>query len=94
MNQTKIESKKAVIYCRVSTKEQVDDGNSLVSQERICREYAKKEGFEVIEVFIEKGESAKTADRTELKRLISFCTQKKATPTQLLPTKLTVFQEA
>ncbi|HTE01649.1 MAG TPA: recombinase family protein [Mucilaginibacter sp.] len=77
MNQTKIEGKKAVIYCRVSTKEQVDDGNSLVSQERICREYAKKEGFEVIEVFIEKGESAKTADRTELKRLISFCTQKK-----------------
>ena len=70
-------SKKAVIYCRVSTKEQVDEGNSLVSQERICREYASNEGYEVAEVFIEKGESAKTADRKELQRLLSFCTKKK-----------------
>jgi site-specific DNA recombinase len=69
--------KKAAIYCRVSTKEQVDEGNSLVSQERVCREYATKEGYEVVEVFIEKGESAKTADRKELKRLLSFCTAKK-----------------
>lgn len=33
--------KKAVIYCRVSTKEQVEGGNSLVSQERICRKYER-----------------------------------------------------
>ena len=69
--------KRAVIYCRVSTKEQADEGNSLVSQERICREYAIKEGYEIAEVFIEKGESAKTAERTELKRMLSFCTAKK-----------------
>jgi site-specific DNA recombinase len=70
-------AKRAVIYCRVSTKEQVEDGNSLVSQERLCREYATREGFEVTEVFIEKGESAKTADRAELKRMMSFCTARK-----------------
>ncbi|MFB9841111.1 recombinase family protein [Mucilaginibacter ginsenosidivorans] len=67
---------KAVIYCRVSTKEQVTDGNSLITQERLCREYASKEGFEVTELFIEKGESAKTADRKELNRLLDFCTKK------------------
>ena len=72
-----ISQKKAVIYCRVSSKEQVDEGNSLVSQERICREYAIKEGYEIAEVFIEKGESAKTADRVELKRMLAFCRAKK-----------------
>ena len=69
--------KKAVIYCRVSTKEQVEEGNSLVTQEKNCREYAKKNGYEIVAVFIEQGESAKTADRTELKKLMGFCATKK-----------------
>lgn len=70
-------NKKAVIYCRVSSKEQVDEGNSLVSQERLCREYALKEGYEIVETFIEKGESAKTADRKEWLRLTAFCEDKR-----------------
>lgn len=69
--------KRAVIYCRVSTKEQVEEGNSLVTQEKNCREYALKNGFEIVAIFIEQGESAKTADRTELKKLMSFCAVKK-----------------
>lgn len=70
-------SKKAVIYCRVSTKEQVDEGNSLISQQNICKEYALKNGYEISDVFIEQGESAKNADRTQLKRLIEYCTDKR-----------------
>ncbi len=66
-----------MIYCRVSTKEQVEEGNSLVTQEKNCREYALKNGYEIEKVFIEQGESAKTADRTELKKLMSFCALKK-----------------
>lgn len=66
-----------MIYCRVSTKEQVEEGNSLVTQEKNCREYALKNGFEIVAIFIEQGESAKTADRTELKKLMSFCAVKK-----------------
>ena len=69
--------KKAVIYCRVSTKEQVEEGNSLATQERLCREYATKNGYEVASTFIEMGESAKTADRTELKKMFAFCSVKK-----------------
>lgn len=77
-NETTInELKKIVIYCRVSTKEQVDEGNSLVSQERICREYAISERFQISEVFIEKGESAKTTERKELQRMLAFCADKK-----------------
>lgn len=70
-------TKRAVLYCRVSTKEQVEEGNSLVTQEKNCREYAKKHGYEVAAVFIEQGESAKTTDRTELKKLMNFCAVKK-----------------
>lgn len=68
---------KAVIYCRVSTKEQAEEGNSLVTQERNCREYAKKYEYDIAQVFIEEGESAKTADRTELQKLLRFCSDKK-----------------
>lgn len=71
------ENLKAVIYCRVSTKEQVTDGMSLTTQENICREYALKNGYEIAQVFIEMGESAKTADRTELKKLLTYCSDKK-----------------
>lgn len=70
-------AKKAVIYCRVSTKEQVDEGNSLVTQEKACREYAVKNSYEISEVFIEQGESAKTINRKELAMLLAYCSQKK-----------------
>ncbi len=66
-----------VIYVRVSSHEQVEDGNSLITQERLCREYAEKYNLEVKEIFIERGESAKTANRTELKKLLEYCSNKK-----------------
>lgn len=68
---------KAVIYCRVSTKEQVEEGNSLTTQERICKEYALNHDLEVIETYREQGESAKTANRTELQKLLAYCSIKK-----------------
>jgi DNA invertase Pin-like site-specific DNA recombinase len=66
-----------VIYCRVSTKEQVEEGNSLATQERICRDYAHKNGYDIAEIFIEQGESAKTDKRTEWRRLMGYCTDPK-----------------
>ncbi len=68
--------KKGIIYCRVSSSEQVD-GTSLDSQERVCGEYASKLGIEVVKVFVEKGESAKTANRTEFQKAIALCCTKK-----------------
>jgi DNA invertase Pin-like site-specific DNA recombinase len=69
--------KRVVIYVRVSSHEQVEDGNSLITQERLCREFCEKHNFEVVIVYIERGESAKTANRTELKKLLEFCSNKK-----------------
>ena len=77
MNEIKSTKKGAVIYCRVSTKEQVEEGNSLATQERICKEYAVSNDFEIVETYREQGESAKTADRTELQKLLTYCSIKK-----------------
>jgi site-specific DNA recombinase len=62
----------AVIYVRVSTKEQTEN-LSLPTQLRACEEYCKREGYEVLERFKEEGESAKTTDRTELQNLLKYC---------------------
>lgn len=82
------QTKQAVIYCRVSTKEQAEEGNSLVTQEKHCREFAKKNGYDIAAVFIEQGESAKTADRTELKKLMGFCAIKKNKVSAVIAYKL------
>src|SRR5712691_3525992 len=62
----------AVIYVRVSTKEQTEN-LSLPTQLRACEEYCRREGYEVVERFREEGESAKTTDRTELQKLLNYC---------------------
>lgn len=61
----------AIIYTRVSSDEQVK-GTSLEFQEELCRKYCEERGFEVLEVFREEGESAKTADRKELLRALEY----------------------
>lgn len=70
---------KAIIYCRVSTKEQAEKGFSLEGQEKECRKFALNNGYEVDKVFVEAGESAKTQDRTQLKKLIEYCVKNKKT---------------
>ncbi len=62
----------AIIYIRVSTTEQAQLGYSLKAQEEICLNYARKNNYNVLKVFTEKGESAKTTDRTELNNLLDY----------------------
>lgn len=42
---------KAIIYCRVSTKEQDESGYSLPAQEKILRDYSNRKGLEAEKVF-------------------------------------------
>jgi site-specific DNA recombinase len=63
---------KAVIYCRVSTKEQVQN-LSLPTQLKACREYCEREGYEVAAEFTDAGESAKTTDRPDFQKMLTFC---------------------
>ena len=48
----------AVIYLRVSSKKQADEGYSIASQDASCNNYAQLKNFNVAKVFIDKGISA------------------------------------
>lgn len=71
------ELSKAVIYTRVSTAEQAENKKSLDLQEISCRDFAARHDLEIDKVFREEGESAKTADRTQLLEMLRYCQQNK-----------------
>lgn len=67
----------AVIYLRVSTKEQAEmggeaEGYSIPAQREACLRKAQSLGAVVADEFVDRGESAKSADRPELHRLLKF----------------------
>jgi site-specific DNA recombinase len=65
--------KKAIIYCRVSTKEQAqEDRFSLAVQKRLCTEYAQKENIKIIKIFEDAGRSATNMNRSGLIKMIEF----------------------
>jgi len=64
--------KRAYAYIRVSTEEQVHNF-SLDSQEKTIRDFCLRNAIELVFVFREEGESAKTANRTALKKLRNKC---------------------
>ncbi len=68
--------KKAVGYVRVSSKEQRDEGYSIPAQRKLLEEYARREGFTVVEWF-EEAETAKQAGRTEFGRMLKLLRTKK-----------------
>ena len=65
---------KAIIYCRVSSKEQVNN-YSLPVQEKMCRSYCEANDFEVMKVYIEEGKSAKTTNRPKFKEMMRYCSE-------------------
>lgn len=64
--------KKAVVYTRVSTGEQVEKGVSLDNQEARCNEWALHNEVLVVQTFREEGVSAKTQNRPELQKMLEF----------------------
>jgi site-specific DNA recombinase len=68
--------KTGIIYVRVSSAEQVQ-GTSLDMQERLCKEFAERENIKILNLYVEEGESAKTANRTEFQKALAFCSNKK-----------------
>ncbi len=60
--------KPAVLYARVSTKEQEEEGYSIPAQIRLLEDYAKRNGFEIVKQFVE-AESAKKAGRKAFKSI-------------------------
>ena len=61
-------------YCRVSTAEQATSGLSLADQQQQITGYAMMKGWEVAELFVERGVSGSVAlaDRPEGRRMLSM----------------------
>lgn len=79
-----------IAYCRVSHRDQIQ-GTSLDSQRRACLEYAEKKGITITRVFVEKGESATAADRTELLKALDYCKTQRGNTTAFVVWKLDRF---
>ena len=66
---------KALIYLRVSTKEQVakdetTEGYSIPAQREACLRHIAEKGWELADEFVDAGESARSADRPSLKAML------------------------
>jgi site-specific DNA recombinase len=69
---------RALIYCRVSTEEQAQEGYSLETQEKYCRQFAKNNGYRIVGVYRDEGRSGTTLDRPALKDLLSRVQQEQS----------------
>ena len=67
--------KRAVLYLRVSTLKQAQtddaDGYSLPAQQDACERKAAQLGADVVEIYVDRGESAKTAERPRFQQMIN-----------------------
>ena len=68
--------KRAVVYLRVSTAKQADkdeniEGYSLPAQREACYRKAETLGADVVTEYVDRGESAKTADRVNFQRMLA-----------------------
>lgn len=61
----------AVAYYRVSTRRQATEGISLTDQQAAVRAYAEKNGYILIEEYVDRGESARDQNRPALQRLLA-----------------------
>ena len=59
----------AVLYARVSTAEQAEQGYSLAQQIEACRTWCEREGYEVLEEISDPGQSGATLQRRGMNRV-------------------------
>ena len=68
---------KAVIYCRVSSREQEETGYSLPAQEKLLKEYAERKGFEIIKVFSVAESASGSKQRKVFSEMVDFINKNK-----------------
>lgn len=63
---------KAVIYIRVSTEKQVNEGFSIEGQETELKKFAKANDIEIVKTYVEEGKSGKTIEgRAEFQQMLN-----------------------
>lgn len=70
--------KRAVVYIRVSTKEQAETGRySLSTQKSICESLAKQKGYTIVRVFDDPGKSGTSIQRAGLQAMLEYIRENK-----------------
>lgn len=69
--------KTVVGYGRVSTKNQAEEGYSIDAQKQSIEEYAKKNNYKLLKIFLDEGKSATTASRPMFKEMVNYCIENK-----------------
>ena len=75
--------KKAVIYVRVSSREQKQEGYSIPAQKKLLWDFARKNGFDVVKEF-EDDETAKSAGRSNFGAMVEYVKANKDVNTVLV----------
>jgi site-specific DNA recombinase len=68
----------AVVYLRVSTKDQAENGRSMDAQRASCSKWAEGAGREIVGLYRDRGVSGARADRKELEKALQAACQHKA----------------
>ena len=68
---------RAVIYARVSSKDQEREGYSIPAQLKLLREYANSHGLEIVREFVDV-ETAKAAGRKQFEEMVLFFKQNRS----------------
>lgn len=69
-----VKMRRAVGYCRVSTREQSEQGYSIPAQQQAIKQYCQKNDLQLVDLYIDAGISGKSIDkRPEMKRLLADC---------------------
>lgn len=67
---------RAALYIRVSTEEQAQEGLSLDAQLKALQQYCRANRYELVETFVDAGESARTDKRPGFQQMIASAKQK------------------
>ena len=62
----------AVIYARVSSTKQLDEGDGLSSQQLRCEDYARRKGYDVVKVYKDRGVSGGLMDRPAMQEMLTW----------------------
>ncbi len=78
--------RQAVLYARVSSREQEREGFSIPAQRSLLQQYATDQGFHVVEEFVDI-ETAKATGRVEFTRMLRFLRRRRPNPPVILVEK-------
>ncbi len=86
VEQTPPPRRSAVLYARVSSRDQEREGFSIPAQQKLIHEYAASHGFQILEEFIDV-ETAKKSGRTNFTRMLAYVRKRKVNPPVVLVEK-------